>query len=230
MPESRPRRLFRLPHLLIALGLGLVAAIPPARHALGRGTVLLASGQLAQFQQHLLSLGPWAPVVSIALLVADALIVPIPATIILVANGLVFGLWGGAIVSLAGSLLGAIAAYAIGHHFGRALLERLLPMERLDQTDRIMTKYGAWAVVVAHWIPGIPGDPMSYAAGVTRMPFLKFLTLTTIGLVPANIVAAFVGVEIAGDVPVMYWIAGWSLVAIVWVVWRRLKRKPYQSI
>jgi len=227
MPEPRLRRLFRLPHLLIVLGLGAVAAIPPVRHALGHGAVLLASGQLAQFQQHLLSLGPWAPVVSIALLVADALFLPLPATIILVANGLVFGLWMGAIVSFSGSLLGGIIAYAVGRYFGRDLLERFLSAERLDATDRIMTKYGGWALVLERWIPGVPGDPMSYAAGITRMPFLKFLLLTSVGLIPANIVAAYVGVEIAGDVPVLYWIAGWGAVAVVWLLVRRRRgNKP----
>jgi uncharacterized membrane protein YdjX (TVP38/TMEM64 family) len=227
MPDPQPRRLFRLPHLLMALGLGVIAAIPAARHALGHGAVLLASGQLAQFQQHLLSLGPWAPVVSIALLVADAVFLPLPATIILVANGLVFGLWTGAIVSLTGSLLGGTIAYAIGRYFGRELLARFLSTERLDATDRIMAKYGGWALVLERWIPGVPGDPMSYAAGITRMPFIKFLVLTSIGLIPANVVAAYVGVEIAGDVPLLYWIAGWGLVGVAWILWRRLRgHKP----
>jgi uncharacterized membrane protein YdjX (TVP38/TMEM64 family) len=227
MPESPPRRLFRLPHLLIVLGLGVVAAIPQARYALGRGAVLLASGQLAQFQLHLLSLGPWAPVVSIALLVADALFLPLPATIILVANGLVFGLWMGAIVSLSGSMLGGIIAYAIGRYVGRDLLERFLSKKRLNATDRIMAKYGGWALVLERWIPGVPGDPMSYAAGITRMPFIKYVLLTSIGLIPANFVAAYVGVEIAGDVPFLYWIAGWGTVGAAWILWRRRRgHKP----
>ena len=39
--------------------------------AIGRGFALLATGQLAQFHQYLRSLGPWAPAVSIALMVGD---------------------------------------------------------------------------------------------------------------------------------------------------------------
>jgi len=211
--------------LLIVLLVVLVAAIPAARHTLGHGLVLLGGGQLSQFQQYLQSLGAWAPVVSISLMVAEAVLIPVPVTIIMVANGLVFGLWAGMLMSLAGGLAGALAAYTIGRQFGRALVERLLPAASLREADRLMAKYGAWAIVVARWIPGVPGDPVSYAAGLTRMRALMFVLLTTVGLVPANLVTAYLGVEVAGDVPFVYWLSGWLIVAAVWLGWRVLRRR-----
>ena len=198
----------------------LVVVIPPVRHTLGHGLALLASGQLGQFQQYLQSLGAWAPATSIALMTAEALLVPVPVTIIMVANGLVFGLWPGMLVSLVGGLSGALAAYAIGRWLGRALVERILPAPSLRAADRLMAKYGAWAVVLERWIPGVPGDPVSYASGLTRMNAPKFVTLTTVGLVPANLVTALVGTEIGGDVPLLYWIGGWALAITVWLTWR----------
>ncbi len=151
---------------------------------------------------------------------AEALLVPVPITIIMVANGLVFGLWPGMVVSLIGGLTGAIAAYAIGRWLGRALVERLLPSASLAAADRLMARYGSWAVVLERWIPGIPGDPMSYLSGLTRLPPLTFLALTTIGLVPANLVTAFVGTEVAGDIPIVYWIGGWTVALATWLIWR----------
>jgi len=221
MPDATPQPIFRRSYLVILIAIAIIAAIPASRHALGTGAILLASGQLAQFQKHLLSLGPWGPLVSIALLVAEALIVPLPATIILVANGLVFGLWIGALISYAGSLLGSCAAYGIGRYFGRAVLERTLGPERLEPADRIMAKYGSWAIVVERFVPGIPGDPMGYAAGITRIPLWRFVVLTTIGLLPSNFIAAYVGVQIAGDVPLKYWLIGWTIAIAAWLVWRR---------
>jgi uncharacterized membrane protein YdjX (TVP38/TMEM64 family) len=88
----------------------------------------------------------------------------------------------------------------------------------------MMVKYGGWAVVLERWIPGIPGDPISYAAGLTRMPVLAFVGLTAIGLLPANLVTAFVGEHVADDVPLRYWISGLVLIAILWIAWRVARR------
>jgi len=217
----------RVQFQLIAMVLIAVAivAIPPVRNSLGHGLALLATGQLGQFQDYLLSLGAWAPLASIVLMTAQALLIPVPLTIIMVANGLVFGLWPGMLVSLAGGLLGGIAAYSIGRWLGRSLVERLLPAGALAAADRTMAKYGGWAVVLERWIPGVPGDPVSYASGLTRMPLWKFIGLTTIGLVPANIVTAFVGTEVAGDIPLKWWLLFWAAVAVVWAAYVIVKKK-----
>jgi uncharacterized membrane protein YdjX (TVP38/TMEM64 family) len=222
MTSTRPGRVPLHIWLLLAAAAA-VLLVPPIRHTLGRGLGLLATGQLGQFQQYLLSLGAWAPAASIALMTAEALLVPVPITIIMVANGLVFGLWPGVVISLIGGLTGAAAAYGIGRFLGRALVERMLPAASLAAADRLMTKYGGWAVVLERWIPGVPGDPVSYASGLTRMPALKFFALTTLGLVPANIATAFLGTQVAGDIPLMYWLGGWGLVGVVWIGVRTYK-------
>jgi uncharacterized membrane protein YdjX (TVP38/TMEM64 family) len=190
---------------------------------------LLATGQLGQFRHYLLSLGHWAPVVSIALMVAEALAIPVPVTIIMVANGLVFGVWRGMLVSLAGGLVGALAAYWIGRFVGRAVLERVLPDASLRMADKLMAKYGRWAIVLERWIPGVPGDPVSYIAGLTQMPTLSFFALTIVGLVPANLAAAYLGSQVAGDVPRRYWISGLVIVAAAWVGWRTTRRRQQRQ-
>jgi uncharacterized membrane protein YdjX (TVP38/TMEM64 family) len=210
-----------------ALLVVLVAATPAVRFALGHGLTLLATGQLAQFRQYLQSLGRWAPLLSIGLMVAEAVAIPVPVTILLVANGLVFGVWRGAIVSIAGGCAGAMAAYAIGRWVGRRLLERVVPASSFRWADALMTRYGNRAIVLGRWVPGVPGDPISYVAGLTRVPALSFLALTMIGLVPANLAAAYLGSRIGTDVPLRYWVSGLLLAATIclgWVFARRRRR------
>ncbi len=211
--------------LLAAAAIAALFAVPPIRHALVPAFYFLAAGKFAQFQHHLRSMGAWAPFVSIVLMAAEAVAIPFPVTIIMVANGLVFGVWGGAAVSLAGGVIGAAIAYVIGRRFGRAIIGHVLPEKNLASADRLMHRYGGWAIVVGRWIPGIPGDPMSYAAGVTRMSALKFLGLSLVGLVPANLVTAFVGEHVAGDVPLGYWLAAVSTVLALWFGWRYSTRR-----
>jgi uncharacterized membrane protein YdjX (TVP38/TMEM64 family) len=202
----------------------LLVAIPGVRVALGRGLSLLGTGQLAQFRQYLQSFGEWAPLLSIGLMVAEAIAIPVPATIILVANGLVFGLWRGTLVSVIGGCAGAMAAYAIGRWVGRTLLERVVPASSVRWADDLMARYGNWAIVLERWIPGVPGDPISYVAGLTRVPALSFLALTVMGLVPANLAAAYLGSRIASDVPVGYWISGVLLAGAIWLGWGVARR------
>ena len=54
--------------LIGALCLGYLGLVPEVRRTVYRGLYLLAVGHLGQFHEFLLSLGPWAPLVSVALM------------------------------------------------------------------------------------------------------------------------------------------------------------------
>ena len=214
-----------------AVLLGVLAVATPAvRVTLERGLSLLATGQLAQFRQYLQSFGRWAPLLSIGLMVAEAIAIPVPVTIVMVANGLVFGVWRGALVSVAGGFAGALAAYTIGRWVGRRLLEHVVPASSFRWADGLMTRYGNWAIVLERWIPGVPGDPISYVAGLTRVPVLPFLGLTMVGLVPANLAVAFLGSQIASDVPMRYWVSGLLLAGTIWIGWRIARRHRREAL
>jgi uncharacterized membrane protein YdjX (TVP38/TMEM64 family) len=211
--------------LLIAALVVVVVLARAAGGPLVHGVALLGTGQLAQFQHYLRSFGAWAPVVSILLMIVESLAIPVPVTILMVANGLVFGFWRGVLVSFTGGLAGGLAAYMVGHKLGGAIVERWLPMASLHAAQRLMLKYGRWAVVLERWIPGIPGDPMSYVAGLTRMPVGSFVLMTTIGLLPASFITAYAGEQVADDVPLRYWLSGIALVVGIWIAIKIVRRR-----
>src|SRR5205085_9621016 len=138
----------------------LALAIPPIRITLTHELMLILSGHLGRFQEYLRSLGFWGPLVSTTLMVVQAIVFPVPVTLLMIANGLVFGVWAGMLVSFVGGLVGAIAAYVIGHQVGREAVSRLLSKSSLDAADRAMVRRGGWAVVIGRWIPGVPSDPI----------------------------------------------------------------------
>ncbi len=85
-------------------------------------------------------------------------------------------------------------------------------------------------MLLERWVPGVPCDPVSYAAGLTRMPAPLFAALTFAGLVPANLVTAYVGSEMPGDIPMRYWFSGVAVVAAGWVTWRAVRgRRAHAS-
>ena len=75
--------------LLVLLVVGWIDLIPLVRRTLYRGLYLLATGHLSQFRDLLLSLGPWAAAVSTLLMISQSVAIPVPVTLLMVANGLV---------------------------------------------------------------------------------------------------------------------------------------------
>jgi uncharacterized membrane protein YdjX (TVP38/TMEM64 family) len=212
--------------LIVVIAIGSVTTV---REAFLRGLQLLATGQLAEFRRYLLSLGSWAPIMSVLLMVGQATAIPIPVTGLMIANGLVFGLLRGMEISLVGGLIGAMAAYVIGRGVGRSIAERLLSPRSLDAADRLITKRGGWAVVLGRLVPGIPCDPVSYVAGAMRMPIVPFVLLTIVGLLPAVFSTAFVGAEVVGEVRPGYWLVAIVLTVALGIVWwlvRRGRQRP----
>jgi uncharacterized membrane protein YdjX (TVP38/TMEM64 family) len=225
-PDLDFRRLFRA--LLVVATVIAVVVIPPVRSTFTRGLILLLTGHLRQFQEYLHALGLWGPIVSIILMIAASIAIPVPVTVLMIANGLVFGIWTGMLVSFAGGFGGAVATYIIGHQLGRDAVSHLLSVSSLEAADRAMHRRGGWAIVIGRWIPGIPCDPISYVAGITRMPVVRFLLLTIAGLLPANLATAFVGAEAATDVQLQYWIFGVAIgigVLFVWAVIHRHRKR-----
>jgi membrane protein DedA with SNARE-associated domain len=93
-------------------------------------------------------------------------------------------LFGVIAFGLIGDLIGASIAYAIGY-YGSDLLERHgtkihMGPERLAIAHRWFERYGAPVVVVSRCVPLIRAV-FPYAAGVSRMPYRRFLPLAALG-------------------------------------------------
>lgn len=214
---GRSRRFVTFLLLLAVAGAGLLWILPSMRGILVTPFELIATGRLIEFQKYLQSLGSWACLASVLLLSVGALGFPIPVVIVMVTDGLVYGTWRGMAVSLVGSLLGAGMAYAVGAHVGP---RRARAGVGTTHASRRATKSLAWCIVLSRWLPGIPGDPMSYVAGFQRMSFRWFLLLTGLALVPTTFATAVVGTTVTQDVPTPYWILGLALLAAAYGTWR----------
>jgi membrane protein DedA with SNARE-associated domain len=91
------------------------------------------------------------------------------------------------IAGVIGDVLGASIAYTIGFYGSRELLERQgsklhLSQSRLDRAHRWFERYGTWTVFVTRFIPVVRAA-FPYAAGASKMPFARFVTLSALGSV-----------------------------------------------
>ena len=90
-----------------------------------------------------------------------------------------------AVVAFLAAVTGDSLGYLIGHTGGRGLVLRYgryvrLTPERLDRVEAFMARRGALMVIVARFIEGLR-QLNGVVAGVTRMPFRRFLVCNAIG-------------------------------------------------
>ena len=163
------------------------------RGEVNRAVGVLGSGDTGALRDYILSYGAWAPVVSAALMVLQALAAFLPSFLLGLANGLAFGAFWGGMLSLVSAALAAAISFGIARAVGRVPVEALVGRESLGSADGWFERHGAYAVLVARLIPFVSFDAISYAAGLTRMGFWRFLAATTIGMAPATFVYSYLG-------------------------------------
>jgi membrane protein DedA with SNARE-associated domain len=116
--------------------------------------------------------------------------VPVPGETILILGAVYAGagrldvVLVGLIACLA-AILGDNIGFAVGHFGGRPLVERfgryvLLTAERLDKATGFFERHGGKIVVVARFVEGLR-QANGIIAGITRMPWLRFLAFNALG-------------------------------------------------
>ncbi len=161
-------------------------------HAYG----LVRSGDQELIRGYIMGYGPWAPAVSILLLIAQAVIVGIPASIVMFANGVAFGTSNGAVVNIIGRMAGGAIAFGIARMLGKGAVEKLVGrITHANTFETWMQRRGGLAVFATRAIPGMPSDMLSYVAGFTNVSWRTYLVATLFGFLPQSIVFAWFGAE-----------------------------------
>lgn len=176
-------------------------------------------------------MGFWAPLVYIALQIAQILFAPIPGQVVGGVGGYVFGWWG-ILWTLIGSTLGYIIVILISRKFGRSLIEKIFKKETVDKFDFILGDNAAILLFLIFLLPGLPDDMVGYMAGLTNIKMSRLLALMTLGHIPTIIITNYIGmglgeenltpvIIIAAIVVILFALALWKKDAIV----SRLKKK-----
>lgn len=145
--------------------------------------------------------GPWmnaggitAALVGTALLVADV-VLPVPSSLIMVANGALFGVWIGMLLSLIGSTGAALFGFAIGRK-GGATLEKLVTPEESARANALLEKWGVLAIIVTRPVP-IFAETTAVIAGTSSIGWGTMTLASLAGSIPAAILYALAGAAVA---------------------------------
>jgi uncharacterized membrane protein YdjX (TVP38/TMEM64 family) len=133
--------------------------------------------------------GLWyGPIVLIALYAIGCVFV-IPASVFVLAAGVIWGWKLGAVYAITGGMLGAVASYYVGGFLGEGLLDKFGSAGHAVR--RQVENAGFTSMLIVRLIPGPPFAVWNYAAGIARMRFRDYFWATLIGVVPAHIVFTY---------------------------------------
>ena len=211
--------------LLALLVLGLLAFyfVPPFRSKATQVLMLFTAANAQSMAGFIRSCGAFAAPVSVFLMLVQAVVAPLSMQTVVFANAAIFGWWQGALLSWAGSLVGAAACFGIARVLCRSLVERLAKRGPIQTVDSFFEQHGTLAVFACNLFPFIPFDAVSYFTGITSIKFKDFLLGTALGQLPAIVVCSFVGKTLVGDAKTIYTVVLSVIALVVLIVALRKK-------
>lgn len=187
--------------------------------------IILGTPDITAMRARVDSVGPWGPALFF-LLYAGLSLIPCPKALLTAAGGVLFGLWAGAALSLAGALVGAIIAFGLGRLLGREAVDRLI-RGRLARVDELLADHGLSAVLIVRLVPVLPFIAINYASGLSGVRFRHYVLGSAVGMAPGSL--AYAGLGAYGTNPWGLAAAGSVLIVLLlggswWA--RRLNARP----
>jgi len=164
---------------------------------------------------------PWSWLGSIVLMVLHSF-VPLPAEIIALANGMLFGSWWGVAITWVGAMLGAVLSYALARWLGRPTVRWMIPARHWARLEAMPVSAGA--LLVIRLMPVISFNLVNYAAGLLGVPWGRFLWTTGLGILPITVTMVVLGRELMAA-PWWVWGAFAAVCVALLLMLRVLPRK-----
>jgi uncharacterized membrane protein YdjX (TVP38/TMEM64 family) len=155
----------------------------------------LATPYLPGFSTWVQTLGVWAPLAFLAAYIGVVLLM-LPAFLLTMAAGAVFGVVNGSLLVLTGATIGGTMAFLLGRTVLRAsVARRVAAHPTLSAVDRVIGDDGLRLMFLLRLSPAIPFVLSNYALGVTRVRTRDFM-LAMPGMLP--IIASYAAFGAAG--------------------------------
>jgi uncharacterized membrane protein YdjX (TVP38/TMEM64 family) len=136
--------------------------------------------------------GPFLPF-GFVLVVALAIALCAPASLLYLTGGMLFGLWQGVLLCSAAAIVGSSLAFFLARTvFGERVGRVFSRSARLDRFEQALSEHGTWLVTLLRLSLFAPIGPVSYALGVMRIS-LKSFWLAMPAVVPSVLVYVYAG-------------------------------------
>ena len=152
---------------------------------------------LDSFQEYVRGLGRTGWVVY-ALAYAVCVVFFVPASVLTLGAGAIYGLGLGVAIVLVGASLGAIASFFLARTFLRSRIQRMVAGNpRFEALDRAIAREGAKIVLLVRLAPVFPFTYSNYAFGLTGIGAGAYSLATVVGMAPGTFAYVYLGAAAA---------------------------------
>lgn len=136
---------------------------------------------------------PWSHLTYFGIQLASVVIAPIPSNITAAAGAYLFGLWPSFLLTWGAVTLGSVIVFALARVLGQKFAGRFVS-EKLEEKylDVIRRKRDVF-LALAFLFPFFPDDLLCILAGLTDIPFKRFLLLVVLARPWGLLVSCMVG-------------------------------------
>jgi uncharacterized membrane protein YdjX (TVP38/TMEM64 family) len=178
--------------LILIGGLLAIAVFQVTITTLSPSSIRLALGQL----------GIWGPLALVTGL-AGVLVVPIaPASAFQVAAGLAFGPFWGLGCVLVADIAGASIGFWLARYWGKSLSGRYLSPATQAKVADLASRLSWQGVILLRLLPGPVYPVVSFAAGYSKLNYIRFILASVTGVLPGLVLLVLAG-DLAEQSPLL---------------------------
>ncbi|XP_051130298.1 uncharacterized protein LOC127250882 [Andrographis paniculata] len=138
-------------------------------------------------------LGPWGPLV-LAIAYIPLTVLAVPASVLTLGGGYLFGLPVGFFADSIGATIGAGAAFLVGRTIGRSyVISKLKDYPKFRAVAIAIRRSGFKIVLLLRLVPLLPFNMMNYLLSVTPVPIAQYMLASWLGMMPITFALVYVG-------------------------------------
>lgn len=147
---------------------------------------------ITHLKNYILSYGNFAAVIFVVIYSIKPVALVIPASLLSILAGNVFGPMHAFLLSMIGCFFSASLAFWFAHILGKPFVDKIL-RGKAFKLDNGIEKHGFLIMLLMRLAFVFPYDPLSYAAGLTKMKYTDFILGTMLGIIPEMLSYSFMG-------------------------------------
>ncbi|XP_031495141.1 uncharacterized protein LOC116260791 [Nymphaea colorata] len=162
------------------------------------------------------NLGPWGPLV-LAVAYIPLTVLAVPASILTLGGGYLFGLPIGFLADSIGATIGATAAFLLGRTIGKPLvMSKLKDYPQFQAVAIAIQRSGFKIVLLLRLVPLLPFNMLNYLLSVTPVSLGEYMMASWLGMMPITFALVYVGTTLKDLSDVTH---GWSEISTTrWVM------------